>query len=144
EQLAKVFPEERRKHVYVFNEALGVLDQLKGKYKLLVLTNGSPDLQWEQVSLSQEIPPYFDHVVISGAFGRGKPDPAIFRHALELLSVRPEEAMMVGDNPMTDILGAQKTGMPSVWFNWDRRKKPDTVCPTYEITNLAELPEVVP
>ena len=90
---------------------------LKVKYKLVLLTNGSPSLQQTKLEITPEIAPYFDHIIISGAFGKGKPDPSIFHHALAQCDVTAEEALMVGDNLMTDILGASRVGIPSVWIN---------------------------
>src|SRR5699024_5297612 len=72
-KLAVVFPEERKKHIYLYEETLEVLEELKGEYKLLMLTNGSPDLQHMKLSYSPELVPYFDEIVISGAVGQGKP-----------------------------------------------------------------------
>ncbi|PNB76996.1 haloacid dehalogenase, partial [Pseudomonas sp. FW305-BF6] len=43
--LAETFPEERKGNPYVYEETFQVLDSLKGKYQLLLLTNGSPDLK---------------------------------------------------------------------------------------------------
>src|SRR5699024_2059445 len=77
-ELAEVFPKERRKHIYLYEETLTVLDELKKKHKLLMLTNGAPSLQYEKLKLSPELSPYFDYIVISGEFGEGKPEPAIF------------------------------------------------------------------
>lgn len=137
-ELAEIFPIERKKHPYTYQDTFTVLDQLKGKYQLLLLTNGSPDLQQTKLKITPELTPYFDHIVISGAFGKGKPDPAIFEHALELLAVEKDEAIMVGDNVMTDILGASRAGIKSAWINHDQEKNSE-VTPTYEITNLEEI-----
>lgn len=142
EELAKTFPEERKKHIFLFEETLEVLDALKGKYKLCMLTNGSPHLQNTKLSMSPELAPYFDHIVISGAFGSGKPDPAIFQHALDLLGVSKNEAIMVGDNPNTDILGGLKTGIDTVWIEHGNRELGD-VKPTYTINRLRELLQVI-
>src|SRR5699024_11768994 len=51
EELALIFPEDRKKHVYLYNETIEVLEKLKGKYELLMLTNGSRDLQRMKLSL---------------------------------------------------------------------------------------------
>src|SRR5699024_11724514 len=72
---------------YLYNETIEVLEKLKGKYELLMLTNGSPDLQQMKLSLSPELAPYFKHIVISGDFGKGKPSQEIFKYALSLLDV---------------------------------------------------------
>ncbi|MDQ0245534.1 putative hydrolase of the HAD superfamily [Bacillus fengqiuensis] len=137
-ELAERFPAERRNSPFVYDETFNVLDELKGKYQLLLLTNGSPDLQNTKLDITPELVPYFDHIVISGAFGRGKPDPSIFEHALTLMSLNKDEVLMVGDNLMTDILGASRVGIKSVWINRHDKER-NEVIPTYEITHLEEL-----
>ncbi|WP_164669837.1 HAD family hydrolase [Virgibacillus doumboii] len=141
-ELAETFPEERKRNALVFDDTFHVLEQLKGKYQLLLLTNGSPSLQEAKLDLTPELRRYFDHIVISGAFGKGKPDPDIFMHALGLLSVDKEEVLMVGDNLKTDILGASRTGIASVWINRHWEGKEDVV-PDYEISQLEELLSII-
>lgn len=142
EELAERFPEERKKHPFVYEETFRVLDQLKGNYQLLLLTNGSPHLQQTKLDITPELVPYFDHIVISGGFGRGKPDPSIFEHALSLLSLTKDEAIMVGDNLMTDILGASRVGIKSVWINREQKEQGE-VEPTYEIELLEQLLDIL-
>ncbi|MBU9721473.1 MULTISPECIES: HAD family hydrolase [Bacillaceae] len=137
-ELAERFPIERRNSPHVYEESFEVLDKLKGRYNLLLLTNGSPDLQNTKLDITPELVPYFDHILISGAFGKGKPDPAIFEHALSLVSLNKDEVLMVGDNLMTDILGASRVGMKSVWINRHGQVATE-VKPTYEIKHLNEL-----
>ncbi|WP_019244291.1 MULTISPECIES: HAD family hydrolase [Bacillus] len=138
EELAERFPLERKLHPFVYEETFQVLDKLKEKYALLLLTNGSPELQNTKLEITPEIGPYFDQIVISGAFGKGKPDVSIFEHALNLMNVSKDEAIMVGDNLMTDILGASRAGMKSVWINRHNKER-NEVIPTYEIKHLEEL-----
>ena len=137
-ELAERFPAERRKKPFIYDESFTVLDELKGKYKLLLLTNGSPDLQNTKLTITSELVPYFDEIVISGAFGRGKPDPTIFEHALERIGLNKDEVIMVGDNLMTDILGASRAGIKSVWINRHDKERNEVV-PDYEITHLEQL-----
>jgi len=136
--LAERFPKERRKVPFVYEESFKTLDALKGNYQLLLLTNGSPDLQKTKLELTPELVSYFDQIVISGSFGRGKPDPAIFEHARSLLSLKKEEVVMVGDNLMTDILGANRAGITTVWINRHNKER-NEIIPTYEIKHLEEL-----
>jgi len=140
--LADMFKEERKKHIYLYEETLAVLDALKGSYQLVLLTNGSPDLQRTKLSLSPELKPYFDNIIISGDFGSGKPDPKIFEYALEQQSLTKEDAIMIGDNLLTDILGASKLGMRSVWINHDD-KEAEAAQPTYEIKRLKEVLPII-
>ncbi|WP_066195435.1 MULTISPECIES: HAD family hydrolase [Gracilibacillus] len=140
--LAEQFPEKRKESPFVYEETYAVLKKLQPDYQLIMLTNGSPDLQNTKLTITPELRPYFDHIIISGDFGRGKPDPAIFKHVLEVAGVTNEEALMVGDNLMTDILGANRTGIKSVWINHEGKTAED-VKPTYEISRLEELLEVL-
>jgi putative hydrolase of the HAD superfamily len=57
---------------------------------------------------------YFDVVVDSALAGVEKPDPAIFRAALDALEVPPAEALYVGDLYDVDVLGANAAGIPAV------------------------------
>lgn len=141
-ELAECFPQERRKSPFVYDETFQVLDKLKGDYKLLLLTNGSPDLQNTKLEITPEIAPYFDQIVISGDFGRGKPDPTIFEHALSILSLQKDEVIMVGDNLMTDVLGANRAGIRSVWINREDKER-NEIIPTYEIHHLEELFQIL-
>ncbi|PLS18636.1 haloacid dehalogenase [Bacillus sp. M6-12] len=137
-ELAERFPQERRNLPFVYEETFATLDRLKGQYKLLLLTNGSPDLQKTKLEITSELVPYFDQIVISGDFGKGKPDPSLFEHALERMSLGKDDVIMVGDNLMTDILGANRAGIKSVWINRHNKTREEVV-PAYEIRHLEEL-----
>lgn len=138
-RLGETFAQERRARPIVYEETFEVLDELKGRVKLLLLTNGSPDLQREKISGVPGLASYFDHIVISGAFGEGKPAPSIFRHAMQLLGIEPEEGIMVGDKLTTDILGANGVGMKSVWINRHRVSRTDEIVPFCEIDSLRSI-----
>ncbi|WP_153730809.1 HAD family hydrolase [Sporosarcina obsidiansis] len=138
-ELAEVFPKERKNHPFIYDETFDVLDRLKGKYQLILLTNGSPSLQQIKLTITPELPPYFDHIIVSGAFGKGKPDASIFQHVLSTCGVQADEALMIGDNLMTDILGSSRVGMKNVWINRENKPPSDEVKPTYEIDHLESL-----
>ncbi len=142
-ELAGRFIEERRQAPFVYEETFDVLEKLKEHHRLVLLTNGAPSLQQLKLSITPELSPYFDLIVISGAFGRGKPDASIFRHVLEQTGTQGEEALMVGDNLMTDILGANRTGIHSVWINREGKDPDPEVVPAFEISHLGELDEVL-
>ncbi len=139
EKLGEAFAAERRKRPIVYEETFEVLEALKGSYRLLMLTNGSPELQREKIAAFPALAPYFDHIVISGHFGKGKPDVSIFQHALQLLDVGADEAVMVGDKLTTDILGASLAGMTSVWINRKGQPISGDIEPDHEIDNLKQL-----
>jgi putative hydrolase of the HAD superfamily len=142
-QLAEWFPAQRRNLKYVYEETFSVLDELRGLYKLLLLTNGSPDLQQEKLDGMPELIPYFDSIVISGNFGEGKPSSKLFAYAMEQIGITPDEGIMVGDKLTTDILGANRVGMTSVWINRHNVTRNDDIIPTHEIKSLSELPDLL-
>lgn len=141
--LAEQFPAERRVRPIVYEETFRVLGKIQETYKLLLLTNGSPDLQKEKVAGVPELASYFDHIVISGSFGAGKPDISIFQHALDLLQISASEGIMVGDKLTTDILGSNRIGMKSVWINRHGITRSDVAVPDYEIANLEQLEGII-
>ncbi|WP_438432893.1 HAD family hydrolase [Gorillibacterium sp. sgz500922] len=141
-ELAARFPAERRARPLAYEETFEVLDALRGRFQLLLLTNGAPDLQQEKIAGFPELAGYFDHILISGEFGEGKPSPAIFRRAVELLGIAPEEGVMVGDKLTTDILGSGSIGMPNVWINAHGAARTGEAEPTWEIKRLRELLEL--
>lgn len=143
ETLGELFQYERRNRPFLYEDTLSVLDSLKGNYKLLLLTNGAPDLQKEKIAGIPSLAPYFDYMVISGDFGRGKPDPTIFEHCLELLDLPKEQVVMVGDNLSTDILGALKAGIKSVWINRTNMERKGEIVPDYEIQQLEEIFSII-
>ncbi|MEF3352712.1 HAD family hydrolase [Paenibacillus sp. GYB006] len=142
-ELADKFGKERRSRPYMYDETLEVLTKLKCKVKLLLLTNGCPSLQQEKLDGVPDLVPYFDHIVISGKFGKGKPDASIFHHALSQLDVSAEEALMVGDKLTTDIKGALSAGIKAVWINRNEKTNDQSFNPDVEIKHLTEIYELL-
>jgi putative hydrolase of the HAD superfamily len=66
-----------------------------------------------------------DELVVSEDVGVSKPDPGIFRVALDRLEIAAAEAVMVGDSWSADVLGARAAGIRAVWFNPGRVALPD-------------------
>src|SRR5699024_3243207 len=115
-ELAEVLPKERRKHMYLYEETLTVLDELKKTHKLLMLTNGARSLQYEKLKLSTELSPYFDYIVITGETVEHKPEP--------------------------DILGAKRAEIDSIWIN-HHNEEIDEVTPTYEVKRLKDILSII-
>jgi HAD superfamily hydrolase (TIGR01662 family) len=65
-----------------------------------------------------------DHLVCSEQVGVTKPDPRMFRVALERARARPRDAVMVGDSWEYDVAGAARVGIRAIWFHRDSRPRP--------------------
>lgn len=101
-----------------------MLERLARRYKLALITNGRSQTQRRKIAAAG-LAELMDCVVISGAVGLAKPDPAIFRLAAQRLGVEPGRVMMVGDDLKRDILGAASAGMQTAWVRPDKQAKPN-------------------
>ena len=97
--------------------------------------------EWlERLLETLDVTRYFDARVISGVEGMEKPDPRIFRLALERTGARADESVYVGDNPAFDVLPAEQVGMSAVLL--DRRGRyPDHA--GVRISTLDDLPAAI-
>lgn len=78
-----------------------------------VLTNGDFDYQSRKVN-ETGLAKFDLPVLASSRLQAGKPDPKAFWRACEIMSCQPDEALMIGDNPNTDIAGARAAGMSHI------------------------------
>ncbi len=113
-----------------------ILDYLKGKYHLHILTNGFDDVQYLKLD-SSKLRPYFKTIVTSDSAGYKKPMASIFKYAIDKAEARKEESVMIGDNLQTDVLGARNFGMDHIYFN--PSKLPHQATVTHEIACLSDL-----
>ena len=83
-------------------------------------------------------------IIVSEEAGYRKPDPRIFRDALEATGLStPEQVMFVGDNPLADMDGAKRFGMKAAWVRRDRPYPPDLIPPDYVIDRVTEVRDIV-
>ena len=93
-----------------------LLDYLKPKYHLHLITNGFQEVQHTKLSGSG-LEPYFETLTVSEEVGVKKPNPEIFRYALRKAHATVEESLMIGDEMAVDIDGARAAGMDQIFFN---------------------------
>ena len=109
---------ESHERFTLYDDALPALAALREHgLKIGLVSNGSRDLE-EFVVASRS---RRGLRVGSRAFGRTKPHPEIFRHALALLDVEPADAAMIGDSYEDDIEGARALGMKAFLLDRDGR-----------------------
>ncbi len=118
-------------------------DEPRAARPIGIVTNGPTEVQRAKLKLLG-IDRLVDFVLVSEEFGVAKPDPAIFREALRLAGVEPDEAIFVGDSVEFDMAGARAAGIPTVWVN--RQQRPWTEPgppPARQIRSLADLPRLL-
>jgi putative hydrolase of the HAD superfamily len=86
-----------------------VLEILALRFELAVVSNF--DARLRQVVKHVGIAKYFRHIFLSSELGADKPDPLIYRRAMELSGLNSEEVIHVGDDPERDWNGASRAGL---------------------------------
>jgi putative hydrolase of the HAD superfamily len=92
-------------HPEVFN----VLENLQPRYPLAVISNFDGRLRFILRHLG--ISEFFAHIFVSSEIGADKPDPEIFRRALKLIDLKPNEVVHVGDDSERDWKAAAEAGL---------------------------------
>ena len=113
-----------------------LLEYLKPKYHLHLITNGFQEVQNTKLSLSG-MKPYFETLTVSEEVGVKKPNPEIFRYALRKANASAEESLMIGDEMAVDIDGARAAGIDQIFFNPNRKEVEGER--TFEVSNLKEI-----
>lgn len=120
---------------HLFDGTIEILEYLKPKYALHIITNGFKEVQHGKLNKSN-IDHYFHTVTNSEMVGVKKPNPKIFNHAMHMARAKPNNSIMIGDNLEADIQGALDLGMDAICFNY--HKEP-AVEPIKFVDNLMEL-----
>jgi YjjG family noncanonical pyrimidine nucleotidase len=117
-----------------------ILEYLSENYMLTVITNGFEEIQAVKLR-SGDITHYFDHVITSQKAGHRKPSREIFEYALSVNKLECHEAIMIGDNLITDIGGARNACIDAVFYNPASVEHGEQV--DHEIRCLSELRNIL-
>lgn len=122
-----------------FPNLISTLEDLRTRNIVLgIITNGFGQFQMDNIK-ALGIESYFETTLISEWEGIKKPNPKIFKRALEKLNVQPGECLFVGDHPLHDVKAARDVGMKGVW---KRNGFWDYVEADYIVKDLAEIPNL--
>src|SRR5947208_6205748 len=102
----------------LYPEVFDVLEKLEPRFQLAVISNFDGRLRFilEHLGISK----FFAHVFVSSEIGADKPDPEIFRRALKIVQVEPNQVLHVGDDAERDWKAATAAGLAI--FKLDREK----------------------
>jgi putative hydrolase of the HAD superfamily len=128
--------------VVPFDDTHQVLETLRQQdYKIGLVTNSIFSMWMRDVELeAYNLIDYFDARITSGDIGYLKPHPQIYHRILEMLDVRPDQAVFVGDRPQNDIAGANEVGLTSVLMSPPHLERDlDGIQPDHTINTLSEL-----
>ena len=107
-----------------------------------ILTNGWSPLQHLKIARALA---YAGPILVSDELGILKPEPAAFDKLIDVMNVPREYCWFVGDNPLTDVVGARRAGLRSVWFDWEHLPYPSgTPPPDARVARLRDLLDLLP
>lgn len=101
---------------YLIEGTIELLKYLHPKYKLHIITNGFKEVQSKKM-ISSGIQKYFNVIVTSESVGVKKPNPKVFKFALEKAKAKPEESVMIGDSLEADVLGSLACGIKPIYYS---------------------------
>ena len=120
---------------HLFEGAIELLEALKSRFRLHIITNGFDKVQQFKIENSG-IKSFFEFVFTAEKVGFKKPHPEIFIQSLKTVNTTAEASIMIGDSFEADILGALNQGMQAIHFN-SHNEEVHAKCPI--VYSLAEL-----
>jgi putative hydrolase of the HAD superfamily len=115
-ELEEIYWSTFLKKIELLPDSIRFLEFLKSQHvKTAIVTDLTTPIQHKKI-LYLGLASYFDFIVTSEEAGRDKPDPTIFRLALEKLKLQAHDVCMVGDNYDKDIEGAYRLGIDCFWL----------------------------
>ncbi len=125
---------------YFMPGAPELLDELYGKYRLYIVSNGTAKVQEGRIG-SSGIAKYMDGIFISQILGANKPDKQFFDICFaEIPDFSLSETVIIGDSLSSDIKGGINAGITTVWFNPKGIENDSDIKTDYTIKELSEVP----
>ena len=141
-QLGDDFLHRTTMQTQLVDGAIELLDYLKDKYTLSIISNGFGEVQGIKLRRSCLLP-YFTHIFLSEEVGYQKPDIRFFQAVLEKLDAKNTECLVIGDNFQTDILGAQNAKIDAVFYKKDTEQTYNPSVYATEVNNLIAIKNIL-
>ncbi|MFH6958322.1 YjjG family noncanonical pyrimidine nucleotidase [Flavobacterium aquidurense] len=134
-QIANEYIEFLTDNNYLFDGAIEVLEYLRPKYKLHIITNGFATVQDKKIN-NAALSGYFETITNSESAGVKKPNSIIFDYAVNVAKASKKNSIMIGDCLDADVNGALNAGLDAIFFNEKKVEAPENI---KQINHLLEL-----
>ena len=125
--------------VVLIDGAVQLCETLAGIGEVGIITNGVEAIQHRRIA-SSPLHAHVSFVATSEACGHAKPDSRFFDYTVRMArSFSASETVIVGDRLDADILGANRFGIDSCWFNPDALPNATQALPTWEVARLMNV-----
>ena len=129
--------------VVLIDHAVEILEWLSDKGEIGIITNGIHHTQTQRIQNSP-LGKYISFVAVSEECGFAKPDVRFFEYSAKMAkNFDKKKSLVIGDRFEADILGAHQFGVDSVWFNPQKKDRPEAPVPSYEIVHLSEMKKFI-
>lgn len=123
--------------------AIDLLESLKGKYPLYIVTNGVAATQYNRLAKSG-LDKYFDGIFISEEADAQKPQIEFFEYCFGKMGRRDAENMLIiGDSLTSDMRGGNNAGIDTMWYNPHGQENKSDIHLDYIVTTLGEIKEML-
>lgn len=110
-----------QKNILPAEDCFSVLNELRKKYKLTLITNFDHSPHIRKLIKQFDLHNKFDLIIISDEVECTKPNPEIFNIALNHFNLKPSEAIYIGDNIYDDIAGSFNAGITPILLDRNSR-----------------------
>ena len=141
-ELSNDFLERTTLKTRLIEGAVDLLEYLKPKYRMHILSNGFREVQYKKIENSG-LRPYFDKIILSEDAGINKPHADMFTHALKSTNSRRDQVVMIGDSWEADIVGAYRSRIAQIWFNPGGEAMAREFEPTHTVRRLEEIKAIL-
>lgn len=118
-----------------------LLASLQRRYRMGIVSNFDHGPTAVAILREHGVADAFGTITVSDGFGRRKPHPSIFVHAMESLGAVPGRTLFIGDSLEDDVAGAHAAGLPVVWIRGDEPGDPDPALPRPDFV-VNRLPDI--
>lgn len=131
---ARMFRMLSLEYIKLYPNVLNVLDELKKNGKKLYILSNAQECFTKYELKSVGLDKYFDAVYISSEYGKKKPSKDYYNHIIEDNKLNVKKTVMIGNDYSTDIEGAKRVGLDSVYIRTNlENKEAEYVKPTFDI-----------
>lgn len=142
-EVDKLYREYLNASAVLIDGAIELLETLKGRYPLYIVTNGVAATQYNRLAKSG-LDKYFDGIFISEEAGAQKPQMEFFEYCFEKMGRRDVENMLIiGDSLTSDMRGGNNAGIDAMWYNPHGAENATDVHVEYVVGTLEEIKEML-
>lgn len=141
--MAKLYTENLSRQPFVMEGAKELLLSLQNDFEIYIITNGIAFVQRGRMGASS-INNLFKKLYISEEMGFEKPDIRYFERVFDdIENFDPKRALIIGDSLSSDIKGAVNCGIDSCYFSPSGKLPTGNIQPTYTITKLSQIHDIL-